>query len=505
MEFKKSTTIIGDWALIVSLLVTGLLIAVMVAGLIVGIKIILLIIASLIVSGILMVVLVHPARGVSLLIIWIFIQDLLVMSLSQVISGQDFYYLGQLVFLVKEGLLVAGIIAAVRFRIVKGMLVLKKFKGADWFAIALSAWVILYLFIPNTVLGGPSISFITKLTAARMILILMLLYVFGRWVPFQDGDLSRTLWLFFCVGLVSLLLGVMMTLMPTQTWLTIGLRDYYGVKLGTDIADSILAFGLPRNFYFPDLPPSLVPWPGLRRLSTTIVAPNTVALVFSGLFLIAASRSRKGLSRGELFFGLGTLLAMGRGGLFVAVIGYLLIKFTRPWLILSFGLLGGLGILYLYREALTGPMWNAGTGLRFSGLVDGLLYTIRNPLGKGLGTSSYLALARAGEGFEVGNVPSFSAEMFFNTIGIQIGLVGYILFIGFMLSTVRQLFYIWRNWYIRDIVFAKTSLGLSGIMMGLFLLSFFSATGYGFVGVGLMFMFSGIVINRDEIKEFLRS
>jgi len=465
-------------------------------------------IVLLILLGCLIAILQRPIRVVYILIIWIFVQDLAILLLSHLVANSDLERLSYLVILGKEALLGATFVYV---GIRRGLL-FKHWTLPDWLAVALSAWIALYLVLPSSVFGGVDVPFIAKLTSARSYLVFTMLYLVGRWVSIQIGDLKRAARLFFAVALMSFAVGLFLTAMPGSMWQAIGIREFFQFKVGERATDIIfMRTDLPGNFYFPDLPASLVPYPGVRRMSSTIIEPITTGLVFASLFLMAVALSKRHrLTPRILVFGVAALLAFGRGGILLAGVGYLFIRLKKPALVIFAGAMASVLVLLLYKNVLPIPTWGGGTALRLNGMVDGILWTINHPLGIGLGTSNYLTLvrsgganARGGDGLGAlrgADFPSFSSEIFVNTLGTQTGLFGTGLFLAWLFSLIRKLFIVWRANERSDFTLARMALAMSGAMAGLLLLSFMSSSGYGFVGVGMSFLFSGLAINGKKLS-----
>lgn len=458
-------------------------------------------IVLLILLGCLIVILQRSMRVVYILIIWIFVQDLAILLLSRLVANSDFERLSYLVILGKEALLGATFVYVSSRR---GLL-FKHWTLPDWLAVALSAWIALYLVLPSSVFGGIDVPLIDKLTSARSYLIFTMLYFVGRWASIQIGDLKRAIHFFFAVALLSFPIGLFLTAMPGSIWQAMGIREFYQFKVGEQATANVyfLRTDLPPNYYFPDLPASLVPYPGFRRMSTTIIEPITTGLMFASLFLMAVALSKRHrLTPHILVFGVATLLALGRGGILLAGVGYLFIRLKKPTLVLFAGAVASIGVLLLYQNVLPIPAWGGGTALRLNGLVDGILWTVSHPLGIGLGTSNYLTIVRGGESLAAlrdADFPGFSSEIFVNTLGTQTGLFGAGLFLAWLFALIRELFIVWRANERIDFTLARVALAMSGAMTGLLLLSFMSSSGYGFVGVGLLFLFSGLAINREKL------
>ena len=443
----------------------------------------------------------RTAEIVYLLVIWIFAQDFLIMLVSQVVPSSTVQWTGNILIGAKE-LLAVGTVAVLWLRRKSSS---KNQVTADRLAMGLICYVAMFVIIPNQFLKGATIPLLEKIIAARGLAILPVLYLLGRWLPLRANDLNRFIRFLMIIGAVSLFSGIVLTALPASVWHQLGLYQLCAAKWGAATA-RILAFqvgGFPANFWFPDFPESIVPSPGIRRLSSLIVDPIASGLVFATLLLIAAAVRKRGrFDVWMLLFGVGTLLTFSRGGMLVTGMGYVFLKIKRLRLGLILGIVILLSAFSGYSILLPFSVGISGTLNRGPALLGGLAFTLDHPMGRGIGSSGFLTRVRTGarEGedmLEREGLTPFALESFVGIIGLQTGIIGILLFLGFLVKLISRLYQVYVEQKKQDPVLGRTGLAMAGVMAGLLLTSIVSSSGYGFAGVGLAYLLAGLTINQS--------
>jgi hypothetical protein len=301
------------------------------------------------------------------------------------------------------------------------------------------------------------------------------------------------------MGLLSFIVGIVLILLPDSAWQAMGISELYKLKLTPEGYDAMYRAGvLPGSFFVWDIPGFPI-----RRMSSLIVEPIQTGFVFATLFLLATSlSSRHRITPRMLVFGLATLLALSRGGLFLAGLGYLFMRIKRPKFVTLFGIITATVIVAFFSLVWQPLFGETGTSRRVGTLVLGLTTSFRHPLGYGLGTTDYLSIIRSGStSLLPENLDSSVSESFIGTFGTSTGLVGIALFLGFMLALTIHLFRIWQKHKQQEFVLSRAALGMSGAIMALIVVGILSASGYGFVGIGIVFVLSGLIVNTATHTE----
>ena len=218
-------------------------------------------------------------------------------------------------------LAVLGLMAAARLLRERERWNLNRLVAMDWIAIAFTAVLIVYLFLPSSLLPGTS-SFLQRLFAFRTAVLIPLLYFFGRvFSKPSEKDLGDAGWLIVGAGALVGAFGLYeLWFVPTAQWLNWGVNlfsSWLGFKYNGPA-------GLPANF-FQSLPDGLL----LRRMVSTYISPLGIA--YTGLLawpvavvlLDRPQRSRRIVAVTALaaaFLLLGILFSVTRLALFLLAI-----------------------------------------------------------------------------------------------------------------------------------------------------------------------------------------
>ena len=278
----------------------------------------------------------------------------------------------------------------------------------DWIAIAFTAVLVVYLFIPSSLLPG-SANFIQRLLAFRTAFLIPLIYFLGRLFSRPSQlDLRDARWIVVGAGAVVGAFGLYeLWFVPTIRWLDWGV-NLYSSWLGFSYKGPA---GLPENF-FQSLPDGLL----LRRMVSTYISPLGIA--YTGLILwpvavVLLDRPRPsrratvaaGLAAGFLL--LGILFSVTRLALAMlaveAVILALLLRTPIAFVLAPVVVGSVLAILFIYpyvgpvvNPALLPGASNAHTIVYFGdpsfaehlrALTGDMRFVAQHPFGNGLGGS----------------------------------------------------------------------------------------------------------------------
>lgn len=397
------------------------------------------------------------------------------------------------------------VVVAVLYLFIVRSLTARRWIWPDVFAVGMGLLAVFYMLIPNSWLGGSDASFIAKLVSARSILVPPLLYFLGRWLSPSVTGVASLVRFILKIGVFSLLVGVGLTALSSENWHELGLSTVYQVKFaeaGGTIDKVLNTAGFPTSWFFQDLPQSIVPWPGVRRLSSMLIEPITTGLVTATLFIISVALPRRHRWWGTTtwLLALGVLLSLSRGGFLLALLGYSYVRVRSPVVVFFAGasilILG----LLVYGQILGQFGFMTATSLRGGALVDALDQALKFPQGRGLGTVGFFSGAITGEAalVEQEGLNPFVTETFVGTLAIQVGITGVLFWLSFALTLIQALDQIVKRWWKVDSQLSRCALGIGGGVIGLFVIGFLTSSGYGFVGLSISFVLAGLVVGVDQ-------
>lgn len=330
---------------------------------------------------------------------------------------------------------------------------LPQLRALDVVAIAFTALAIVYLLIPGSVFHA-GVNLHQRLLGARIVLLIPLLYLFGRVIrPAGREDIQWVSWVIVVAGAIVGLFGLVeLWLIPTDAWLGWGVNQlsawlgfvYDGPK------------GLPANFFQTTAEGFL-----LRRMVSTYVSPLGIA--YTGILVMPMAVTlllQRGRSRWvrwllwtvSVFLVVGILFSLTRLALALMVFELLLLAvlFRRRWLLWATPVVGLLVLWMLFDYVQVGPLLhrdlqpvvNRPANLRITSRADpslkehaGLLgydvqYVIAHPLGGGLGSSVH----RFGPSEGTGESAVFDM---FGDLGVVGGMIYLFLYFGAVLMGAR--------------------------------------------------------------------
>lgn len=311
----------------------------------------------------------------------------------------------------------------------------------DWVMLAFTALVLVYFVLPDAVTGGHA-SLTQRLLGARVLLLLPLLYLFGR--VFFTTDRADLVWNLTFVGgsaaLVSVAGLLELWLVPTRTW----------VDAGANLLSAWFGFhyhgpaGLPENFF-----QSAGPGFYLRRMVSTYVSPLPIAYTgvlivpLSVTLLVHSGRDRYRLLRAGILILLvtGIIFSITRLAMILVVLEFALLAaiWRRWWLVIATALVTlSVGAAF-YGYPHVGPLVTAdarsvvhrpsqlgilsqndpSAAEHSATLAQDLQYVLQHPLGAGVGTSIN----------RFGQAPGTGESALFDIFG-EIGFLGGVLYMA---------------------------------------------------------------------------
>jgi hypothetical protein len=330
---------------------------------------------------------------------------------------------------------------------------LPQLRVLDGIVIAFTAVAIVYLLIPGSVFHA-GVNLHQRLLGARIVLLIPLLYLFGRvFQPARREDIQWVTWVIVVAGAIVGLFGLVeLWLIPTDAWLSWGVNQlsawwgfvYDGPK------------GLPANFFQTTAEGFL-----LRRMVSTYVSPLGIA--YAGLLVVPIAvvlLLQRGWSRwtrwllwaASVFLVAGILFSLTRLALALMVFELLVLAvlFRRRWLLWTTPVVGVMVLWMLFGYVQVGPLVhrdlapvvNRPAHLQITSRADpslkehsGLLgydiqYVVAHPLGSGLGSSVH----RFGPSEGTGESALFDM---FSDMGLLGGTVYVFLYFGAVLMGAR--------------------------------------------------------------------
>jgi len=236
------------------------------------------------------------------------------------------------------------------------------------------------------------------------------------------------------------------------------------------------------------------------RLASTFGEPVNASYFFS-FTTIAALMSRKKLLAAINCLAL--FLTLGKGGILIFLLASASIfcaeiltkkrfTFKKAMMVLA----SFIPFIYLYAKNFGGSVLR-----HISGLSYGMNNLMRHPLGHGLGVGGNWGSIFDAEQWR--RIKSISgAESLIGTVSYQMGVIGLIVYICFFGAAIAYFFNRYRLFLSKkDTYLARSNLFVAVTMMGIFLVSFFQENTFGPQAGGIFFVFMGIVVQTNYIKE----
>lgn len=378
--------------------------------------ILLVLILAVVYAAALRAIVISPFRAIGVLVAGMMVHNFLLMILLRL---QTPTVLVRLMQAWKEGILVL-LVALALLIAYRRWPKLPELRMIDWLLIAFSATALLYFVLPSSVLHGPA-GFYQRLLGLRVLLLIPLLYFFGRiFPPRRRADLTWVATLLVgCAALVGVFGMVELWVVPTRQWLQWGVNQL-SAWLGFTYHGPA---GMPENFFQTSAEGLL-----LRRMVSTYVSPLGVA--YTGLLVVplAVPLLFKRSSRTLPWFAaitvtltlLGIFFSVTRLALVAVVVEFALmyLLWRRRWLVPATVLVGITAVVMIYQYPYFGPLLDRDlqpvnprpTRLHIAtqadpsgkehlqALLDDLNFVRLHPLGAGLGTSVHRFGATAGTG-----------------------------------------------------------------------------------------------------------
>lgn len=325
-------------------------------------------------------------------------------------------------------LLIAVLTAAVLVRAwrMRRAGLLQQMVPADWVAIGLAIFCVVYFLIPGSILhSGANLA--QRLVGFRVAFLIPLMYFLGRSIrPDGAKQVATVLWLCLGAGAVIAVLGVIeLRFVPTATWLDWGVNRYTAFLGFTYHGPK----GLPENF-FVTLPDGTL----LRRMVSSYISPLGIAYTGILLFPIGFALLEHYPPRSRARLAAGVALAVMTAGVFLAVtrfailalIGEAVVLFLitrRRWLAVTIPILIAATVVILFPYASIGPsvdrdlvpvvrtqwVWavsgnDTSANEHYSYLIRDIKVDLEHPLGLGTGAATvrYGQLVGTGESAVLG-------------------------------------------------------------------------------------------------------
>jgi hypothetical protein len=337
--------------------------------------------------------------------------------------------------------------------------------AVDWLAFAFAALAIVYLFIPQSTLGGQAGAKAIAL-GLRHDLVPVAAFVLGRSLVVRRDDLRRLAYTLLGVAAAVAAAGLVdLYAISIGWWRTNGVIDYFHRQLGYDYHGTGTRLdahgavvGLPENFIYNVGGDK----PFLRRLVSTFLSPLASGYLFVVALLIGAAALRRRLLPvvAGVVAAAGLLWTFSRSSLVALAAGIVVLAFVRRrpvWLAAAVAVLGiAVGWAHLFPKiAPTGTFTKvdlryqeergAGGPTDFSAtsasepslhshwvsLKDGVRTMVRHPQGYGLGNVGQTA-SRTG-------TPLKAGESNYTELGVELGVVGSVLWIAWNLALLAGL------------------------------------------------------------------
>ncbi len=329
---------------------------------------------------------------------------------------------------------------------------------ADRLALVYAAFVLFYWLLPQSWLDGAA-THRGQLFAARHDLIPVAAYFLGRLIVLTPKSWRRLSLLLVAVAVALTVWGLIdVYLVQLQWWRDSGVPDWFRLQLGLDYQG---ISGLPENWIF-NTGDENNP---IRRLVSTFLSPlaTSYVLVIVLLYLVARRRTWWTVAAGSIAYA-GLLWTHTRAAYLALALGLVVLAIAQrrflPVALAMASLVIGVGFVkafphigpstsytqteldYLRQQGQQDPgvsddplsAGDASTSSHLSNLRGGIRTVVHNPLGFGLGNAGVNA-SRTGVELKAG-------ESTYTELGVEIGLVGLLVYLAWMAAVLRAL---WRR------------------------------------------------------------
>ena len=360
-----------------------------------------------------------------------------------------------------------------------------KATSTDWLALAYGAFVLLYALIPQDWLGGEA-SARGILYGVRHDLTPVACYFLGRGLTLTERDRTRLTWLILGVAAAVAAWGLVdVYAVSLQTWRDSGVPGWYEEQLG--LAYEGLS-GLPENWVYN---------PGderpLRRLVSTFLSPLATAYLLLVAILAAATWRRGGrwLPPVMLLLAVGLLFTYSRTAIAALAVGLVALGYAlRSWLPVAAAVVFLAAAFFFVREyrdfapetrftpaeleiQRAGGQEEPTSGdpldpdepsfdSHLDSLRDGIETVVEHPWGYGVGNAGVTAKRTGGE--------IKAGESTYTELGVELGLVGMLLFVAWSVALVRLL--LRREPWLAAAFVAVLALGIQTDVIGVHWLAF---------------------------------
>jgi O-antigen ligase len=349
--------------------------------------------------------------------------------------------------------------------------------AADWLALAYTGFVVAYGLFPQSWLGGGA-THKGVLFAARHDLLPVAAYLLGRGLDLTSAErsrLCRTV-LFTAAGVAAYGLADVY-LVPLSWWRHNGTAGWFKDQLGLRYSG---LSGLPENFVY-----NAGGGEVFRRLTSTFLSPLATGYVLVVALFHVPLRRRYGPLLALLLFA-ALLWTHTRAALLALVLGLLVIavlrRRVRP-VVLAVAV-AVVGLVFVKEYTHFGPQTHftpaelriqehhaetagvgsndatsandASTSEHLASLRDGIRTVVHHPWGFGLGNAGVTASRT--------HVTVLAGESTYTELGVETGLLGGLLFVGWSLALLRRL--VWIPWLAANFA-VVLALGLQTDVIGI--------------------------------------
>jgi len=360
----------------------------------------------------------------------------------------------------------------------------------------IDALIILYFLLVCALFTFESfIPFEVRIAGMRGLVILPSLYLLGRWLYYPRLDISDLSHFFIRVAIVFALFGILEAfILPESFWLAIGQEEYYLMKEGRVPQGSLYL-----NMYFWDFGE-----PPVRRVASVTGDPllSSYTLLYGtlllGFWMFSIGPGKLRVGHLVALLTLVTMIATFSRGAVVTLLGgilSLMIALQSTWIyaaILITGIATILAVVGLFGDLILQQITGRG---HIEGALTGLATSLEHPFGIGIGLSSNVAISRA-RALGIDRAFSTGGDSYFGSVASQIGIIGvllaYSIFIGIAVCLYRQRKYLRRSGSPYVWIYTATIVMLSGLIFT----SLLNESGFSFVGSGLIFLTSGILVSH---------
>lgn len=346
---------------------------------------------------------------------------------------------------------------------------------------------LLFLFVYFAALIKSGVG-IVQLVSFREGFMLVVMYFVGRAIAYSGIGFMEIISAVFLLSTVIALFGFLERfIIGDWFWSMWGAVDYLNAKFEASRINIQSYSGVPHNWY------TFIGSESIRRMASTIgdAASFGRYIAFSVVAFLFFKPIRKiFLSKITwIIIVLALLLALGRGGILIAVIGgaIWLLQYKKYRVVAA--PLAVVGALILANTAMF-DLTGANAVRHITGLVDGVAVIKSNPTGHGLGSSGQMALLYSEQGGK-GSV----SESYIGSLSYQLGLPGLAAYSIWLLYFIFSLIKRSRKAVYEESIGGDILLFVASLLLGVYITSFFANSAIAPISASAIFIISGMVVS----------